>query len=158
MTPIGCSGHQLVPDAARRFVRDGIAAVLTRADAPIVGLSSLAVGADQLFAELVLDAGGDLKVIVPSDEYESTFDADGRARYVALLAAAREVEKLTFPAPTEAAFLAAGRRIVDECELLIAVWDGLRARGVGGTADIVEYARRLGRPVEVVWPSGVARA
>ena len=37
------------------------------------------------------------------------------------------------------------------------VWDGLPARGHGGTAEIVAYARTLGKPVTVIWREGVTR-
>jgi hypothetical protein len=37
------------------------------------------------------------------------------------------------------------------------VWDGKPARGIGGTADIVSYARQKGVPVAVLWPEGAAR-
>jgi hypothetical protein len=42
-------------------------------------------------------------------------------------------------------------------ELMMAVWDGQPADGHGGTGDVVERARALGRPVTVVWPAGAAR-
>lgn len=32
--------------------------------------------------------------------------------------------------------------MVDRSELLIAVWDGLSATGLGGTGDVVSYAVR----------------
>ena len=48
--------------------------------------------------------------------------------------------------PNEA-FLAAGRYIVDHCDVLFAVWDGLPAGAMGGTGDVVEYARRSERRV-----------
>lgn len=35
-----------------------------------------------------------------------------------------------------------------------AVRDGKPARGIGGTADIVSYARQNGIPVAVLWPEG----
>ncbi|MGW1171379.1 hypothetical protein [Streptomyces sp. NPDC002550] len=44
--------------------------------------------------------------------------------------------------------------LVDE---LIAVWDGKPARGYGGTADVVAYAKRTGVPVRVLWPEGASR-
>jgi hypothetical protein len=40
---------------------------------------------------------------------------------------------------------------------LCAVWDGLPARGYGGTADVVAYARQHGKPVHVIWPAGARR-
>jgi transposase len=38
---------------------------------------------------------------------------------------------------------------------LLIVWDGLPARGRGGTAEIVAWARGLGKPVCQVWPDVV---
>ena len=51
-----------------------------------------------------------------------------------------------FPGPSEQAFLEAGKYIVTHCELLFAVWNALPARGVGGTADIVMFAKSVNRP------------
>ena len=47
--------------------------------------------------------------------------------------------------------------MVDRSERLVAVWDGKPARGIGGTADIVSYARQKGVPVVVLWPEGATR-
>ena len=41
--------------------------------------------------------------------------------------------------------------------MLVAVWDGQPARGLGGTADVVAYARQRGVPMEVIWPQGATR-
>jgi hypothetical protein len=37
--------------------------------------------------------------------------------------------------------------VADQCDALVAVWDGQPARGRGGTADIVAYARKKRRPL-----------
>ena len=47
--------------------------------------------------------------------------------------------------------------MLKDADLLIAVWDGLPARGLGGTADVVAYARDHGIPVSVIWPEGARR-
>ena len=39
---------------------------------------------------------------------------------------------------------------VDGSDVLIAVWDGEPARGRGGTAEVVAYARSLGKPVVLI--------
>ena len=44
----------------------------------------------------------------------------------------------------------AGRYVVDHCDVLIALWDGKPSRGKGGTAEIIEYARKRGRPLIIV--------
>jgi hypothetical protein len=46
---------------------------------------------------------------------------------------------------------------VDRSSVLVAVWDGQPARGLGGTADVVAYARQRGVPMEVIWPRGATR-
>ena len=39
-------------------------------------------------------------------------------------------------------YLEASKKVVDAADLLLAVWDGKPAKGLGGTADIVRYARQ----------------
>lgn len=157
MTTIGVTGHQGIPAAALPYVVEGIRTQLAAASGPVTGFSSLAAGTDQIFARELLEVGGRLVAVIPSHGYEQTFDSDGRAEYEALLAAAEQTVVLDFPEPSEAAFMAAGTEVIDRCDLLIAVWDGVPARGLGGTADAVAYARSLGREVVVIWPAGVKR-
>ena len=127
--------------------------------AQLCGVSSLAEGADQLFAAHVLAVGGVLEAIVPCEDYINSLATEsGRARYEQLRNAAGRVITLPFPQPSEEAFLAAGQALVDRCDHLFAVWDGRPARGLGGTADVVSYARSRGRPITVLWVDGVSRA
>ena len=157
MTVIGATGHQHIPNDAASDVAAGIRAVLRRHQGDVVGVCSLAAGADQLFAQAVLAAGGALHVIVPCKRYEETFRPVDRGRYARLLDAADRVETLDHPVPSEEAFLDAGHRVTDLCEVLVAVWDGQPARGKGGTADVVRYAQTSGREIVIVWPPGVTR-
>lgn len=143
---VAVTGHQdLGP--ARTWVSAFLLAAVQ--DYPTIqGLSSLARGADQLFADAVLRTGQPLVVVIPCAGYKGTFEsADARDEYARLLAAASERVTLPFPAPSEEAFWAAGRRLVDEADVVIAVWDGEPAGGLGGTADVVDYARSKGRGV-----------
>lgn len=159
MSVIGCSGHQDIPRTALAFIESRLSAVLTSCDSSgLVGVCSLAAGADQLFAHHVLAAGGALEIIIPALDYESTFvDAEDLRKYEELVAEGARVEICPFTDSSESAFLYAGRRVVDRCDTLIAIWDGAPARGRGGTADIVSYARSVGRDVEIVWPTGIER-
>lgn len=155
---IGVTGHQDIPAEALDYVTRGINEVLDSVEDSLVGVSSLAVGADQLFASLVLERGGRLEIVLPSSSYEETFSrAEDLRRFYSLLDRAATVETLSFAESTEEAYLAAGCRIVDLSEVLLAVWDGEPAKGKGGTGDIVKYAMRRGIRVEVVWPEGMAR-
>lgn len=157
MTRIGITGHQGLPRAAVSYATERIRELLAGAAAPLIGYSSLAEGADQLFAREVLSAAGSLHVVVPASGYEGTFPESGRSAYLSLLDQAAEVTRLPYPAPGEEAYDAAGRWVARHCEVLIAVWDGQPSRGLGGTADAVAHARTLDRTVHVIWPPGVRR-
>ena len=54
----------------------------------------------------------------------------------------------TTPPRTEG-YLRVGRKVVDTCEILIAIWDSKTAKGKGGTAEIVKYA--LERKRTILW-------
>jgi hypothetical protein len=153
----GITGHQILPaEIVGRAVEHWHEVLPTGAE--WFGVSSLAEGADQLFAGHVLAAGGVLEVVVPCAGYAASLATDeGRTRFEQLRAAARTVITLPYPEPSEEAYLSAGQTLVDRCDHLFAVWDGRPARGMGGTADIVRYARSRGRPTTVLWVDGVVR-
>ena len=114
----------------------------------LTGITSLATGADQVFAEVVLELKGDLEAVIPFPEYERTFTNEpDLARYRLLKAAAKRVEILPDSGTQDEAYLAAGRRVTDLSDLLVAVWDGQPARGLGGTAEVVDYGARMGKRV-----------
>jgi hypothetical protein len=141
---VGITGHQrLAITSGWDWVRSEIAAVLKRDAGPLVGISSLAAGADQIFADLVLRQGGALEVVIPLPGYVESFaDECDLGEYERLLRTASVVETLRRDGSVEEAYMEAGRRVVDTSDLLVAVWDGRPASGLGGTADVVEYAVR----------------
>jgi hypothetical protein len=158
MTAVGVTGHQDLPSEAVDYIIHAMRRQLETIATPLLGWTSLAAGADQIFADLVLSIGGALHVVLPCDHYDTTFTREtDRHRYEAYLAAAQHVVTLGFPSPSEDAFLSAGHAIADGVDELLAVWDGLPPRGRGGTADVVAYAQRLGKSVTVIWPDGVRR-
>jgi hypothetical protein len=151
---IGVTGHQHLDDSGGwPWVEGAIRGFLAGAEPPLVGITSLAMGADQLFAREVLRAGGTLHVVVPFPDYGSTF-SDGAARdeYERLLDRAGRAEVLPRLETDEHSFFAAGKRVVDLSDALVAVWNGRPAAGLGGTADVVGYAARLGRRIHHVDP------
>ncbi|MFF7192852.1 hypothetical protein ACFZAM_03975 [Streptomyces sp. NPDC008079] len=129
------------------------------ADGELVGVSCIAVGADSLFAEAVLDVGGTLVAVIPSRDYRETKVKDAHAaRFDRLLAAAGEVVVMDHATAGREAYEAANSELLRRADRLVAIWNGMPpgTKG-GGTADVVVEARTLGLPVTVVWPTGAAR-
>lgn len=48
--------------------------------------------------------------------------------------------------------------MLELADALVAVWDGQPAKDQGGTGMVVEQARRLGKPMHLVWPPGATRS
>lgn len=157
MTKVGITGHQKIPTEALDYVTRGISDCLQHVARPVVGYSSLALGADQLFARTVLDLGGDLIAVIPCHGYETMFQSEDLLAYNSLLARSTAVTTLDYPAPSEDAYMAAGEMVIESSDVIIAVWDGKPAAGLGGTGDAVAHARAIGKQVIVVWPEGVSR-
>jgi hypothetical protein len=153
----GVTGHRVLPPGVADHAMDHWRRVLPTG-AGLLGVSSLADGADQLFAAHVLASGGTLEAVLPWAGYARSLGTDGsRARFEDLVRAAATVITLPCSEPSDQGYLAAGQALVDRCDHLFAVWDGLPARGLGGTGDVVAYARARGRPVTVLWIDGVHR-
>jgi hypothetical protein len=157
MTIVGVTGHQGLDSETRELVAAELRTIL-EACRPLRGIGSLAEGADQIFAEAVLALGGTISAVIPAAAYEETFKSPSTLRtYRQLLAHCEEVVELPFSDPGEQAFLAAGQEVVRRAELVVAVWDGKPAAGLGGTGDVVAFAESLGRKVRRVWPPGARR-
>lgn len=146
---IGITGHQKLKDESLwDWVNSEFNKVFNKNINQFFGISSLAVGADQLFADAVLKRGGSLHVIVPFDGYELKYSrGEERQNYFRLLHQASTVDVLEKEESEEASYLAAGKKVADISDLLIAVWDGKPAAGLGGTADIVQYATRNNKKI-----------
>ncbi len=146
---IGITGHQRLKDASRwERVKRAIEAILAHAPTPLIGVTSLAIGADQLFANVVLQQDGLLEAIIPFEGYELTFaEGHDRQEYQRLLIRAARVESLPRMGSDEHAYFEAGKRVVDLADVVVAVWDGQPAAGLGGTADVVAYAQQQGKKV-----------
>lgn len=155
---LGITGHRGLSVDVEQQVRDGLRQVIERHTADeLVTVSCLADGPDSWFAEAVLDHGGRIDAVIPADEYRAGLPPEHHATYDALLRRASEVHRTGLRESTSEAHQAASEIMVGLVDRLVAVWDGKPARGYGGTADAVGYARRTGVPVEVVWPKGASR-
>jgi hypothetical protein len=119
-------------------------------------MSPLAEGADQIVAREALKSGFTLECPLPfpRDEYARDFSTDAaRAEYFALLSLAATVVELggsrETPEQADVAYTAVGAFMVSKADVMLAIWDGKRARGDGGTGHVVQMA--LDAEVPVIW-------
>jgi hypothetical protein len=157
MPRVAVSGHRNLPEGTANMVDKAIRVALAERSGTATGLTCLADGADQIFARAALDLGGNIEVVIPAERYRDELPAQAHADYDRLLARAVTVHRLPFTESTSEAHMAASRFMINEADELYAVWDGRPARGHGGTADVVAYARERGVPVLVIWPDGAQR-
>jgi hypothetical protein len=148
---LGIVGHRALDTDAAEFVSVSSRTLLTDAvstSREVVAVSALAEGADTLFAEAALLMQVPLEIVRPFARYAEDFvTAPGRSRYQELAESARDEATLEFAVRSVDAYQAAMRWVVENCDLLVAAWDGAQSGGRGGTAQAVRYARLVGRPV-----------
>ncbi len=153
---VGFSGHRQLPDAAgtARAVTRALESLRQEATGEWVALSSVATGGDLLFVAQARALGLSWHAILPlpKAEFASDFTAAEWATTEETLKQAEHVRIITENGSREDAYLDCGMETVNGADLLLAVWDGQPARGRGGTAEVVEYARSLGKPLIVINP------
>ncbi|MCX4564396.1 hypothetical protein OHA02_50530 [Streptomyces phaeochromogenes] len=155
---IGITGHRGLTDSVEDQIRTMLAARAEAFDVrDLVGISCIADGPDTWWAESVLDAGGKIEVVVPAEEYRDGLPAWHHPVYDKLLQRASDIHRTGLRESTSEAHQAGSEILVGLSDELTAVWDGQPARGYGGTADVVSYAKRVGVPVTVLWPEGATR-
>lgn len=141
------------------------------------GFGALACGADIVFAEALLDRGIELNVVLPfaiDDFLHQSVEPFGaevwRPRFDAALAGAASVQYASdsayagdpgqFAYGNEYAMGLACLRAQHLCTRAVhmAIWDGRRARGTGGTAETIERWRGTGREAIVIDSGPIDRA
>jgi hypothetical protein len=162
---IGVTGHRVPPklpedsEAPLRLLIDRIFATVVEARherdqaGDIVIVSSLAEGSDRIVAYAGIAAGIKLEAVLPFSraEYMRDFETKAsRVEFEQLLALAANVFELDGAADERPrAYEAAGLFMLANIDVLIAIWDGRSAAGIGGTSEIVSRAMSDG--ILVVW-------
>ncbi len=166
---VGVSGHRVPPklpaksEAPLRSQIDRILAAIVaaaRADGmdhvtpgEFVIVSSLAEGSDRIVAEAGLAAGFGLRAILPFNRREYARDfktSKSRTVFNHLLNQASAILEMNGIADKRPrAYEATGIFMLENIDLLIAIWDGDAAAGRGGTAEIVN--RAIAKGIAVVW-------
>ena len=168
---VGIAGHRTnrLDDALEAAMQQRLAEVLTAVQAAMAEIAAeaspwfapgppllrlvtgLAEGTDHVGTETGIALGYATAAVLPfpREIYLDDFpDAAGRARYERLLAATECVFELPGSRADEGeAYALVASGINAQADLLVAVWDGLPARGRGGTAEVITAALAHGKPV-----------
>jgi hypothetical protein len=151
---VGFSGHRQLGDAAAvaGAVKSALEALRKESRGEWVALSSVATGGDQLFVAQAMEMGLSWYAILPMPrvEFSRDFDEIEWQKVEKTLEKAEHVRVITENGPRNDAYLDCGMETVNGCDVLLAVWDGDPVRGKGGTADVVEYAKSIGKPVVII--------
>jgi hypothetical protein len=154
MVAIGVTGHRNLTNEEQLL--SGVDQALNHIqgafpNSRITIISPLAEGADRLVAwRAMANNDADLVVPLPLDVEEYMLDfskISSKAEFVTLLEQAAQVIELPVLENREDSYLAVGLYVLKQCDILIAIWDGLPARGPAGTGQIVAHAREQKKPL-----------
>lgn len=157
---IGVTGHRnldnqpALADAIRSAIDSIRQMVPPLRNAPLLlcVLSTPAKGADRLVAREVLKATGVPEVVLPlekDDDMEDFETEESRKEFETLLSQAKSAITLPSRGSRVEAYEKVGRDIVDQCDVLTALWNSHSAAGRGRTQEIIRYAQKTKRPL--IW-------
>jgi hypothetical protein len=156
MIKIGVTGHRFLAELDK--IDAALEEVLSRIeesfpDQSLTILSSLAEGADRLAAHHVLKRkNARLFAVLPfhQAEYETDFETpESKAEFRQLLSIASKTIVIPQSKTRNEAYKAAGKYVLENCDVLLTIWDGQGAQGQGGTGEIVALARK--RKIPIAW-------
>jgi hypothetical protein len=160
---VGITGHRVLqsPDEVRRKIRYALSTMCARLSdddrpAAVTIVSALAEGADRLAVHVALETPRTrLEVVLPLEpaDYEKDFHgAESIAEFRKLCE--RGSARVVSTAERPFAYRDAGRAVVDNVDVMLAVVDQDAGDNIGGTVDTVSYARNRGVPVVLIDPAG----
>jgi hypothetical protein len=154
MVTIGVTGHRYLAETDK--LRAGIVEALDQVargypDESLTVMSSLAEGADTLVAEVAIEEFKARLVVplpLPRQEYLDEFATNAtRSTFSVMLERAVEIIDPPSCADSDEAYEVTGLYILEQCDVLIAIWDGEVEQGRGGTGQIVAKAREKKKPI-----------
>jgi len=148
---IGFTGHRKLTNEQelRAIILRFLKHWKTRTSAIVYGVSSVAAGSDLVFAECCAELSLPVRIFLPLPigEFRDDFDEVSWNRAQQILDRALSVEVVGESGTRDERYYNCGIETVLQSQRLLAVWNGQPSRGLGGTADIVEFAKGQGRPV-----------
>ena len=151
---VGFTGHRHLadPTGAAGAIRVSLESLRREMSGEWIALSSIARGSDQLFVQQTQALGLSWHAILPLPraEFAEDFAPAEWAAVEETLATADHLRIIDESGDRKDSYLDCGIETVNGADVLLAVWDGDPARGKGGTAEVVQYALSIGKPVMII--------
>lgn len=156
---VGVSGHRDLKitaiEAYKTEIKERLQSIAeAQPDKEVIILSPLAEGADRLMVYAAKELGLRYEVLLPMPKalYEMDFDASSLREFRALYYEARRCDTVglcetctlenisTYSKERDAQYRKVGEEVVNRCDEVFFLWDGVQNGLKGGTADIYSYA------------------
>jgi hypothetical protein len=151
---VGFTGHRNLADPAgvAKAIRGALESLRREVPGEWIALSSIAGGGDQLFVQQARAVGLSWHAILPLSraEFAKDFTPAEWSAVEETLATADHLRIVSENDDRKDSYLDCGIETVNGADVLLAVWDGDPARGKGGTAEVVDYAESIGKPVIII--------
>lgn len=135
---IAATGHR--PARLRgeeKIIKEWINEIFTQYDCT-AAISGMAQGVDQIFAQAAIEKNIPLICCYP---YRKNFFHQEEKK---ILNKAKDIKFISEVYTGNRVYWLRDKYMVDNCDLLLAVWDGIEA---GGTWLTVNYAQKIGKPI-----------
>jgi hypothetical protein len=146
---VGVTGHRdlvadEVPQIREQVKRFFMELQSSFPELPLLLLSPLAAGADQLAAEVADELGIDTTVLLPmpAEEYRQDFSGPELDAFNLLLSRSPVIELPMLsedPAEREEQYVALAAYMTAHCHILLAIWDGEDVDARGGTSSAIRF-------------------
>ncbi len=113
----------------------------------LVLVSKIATGMEQLFVQIAIEFRIPFIAAIPYSNQEAEWGKSRKEQYRSLLGKAQNIH-VASPHYYQSCILQCDRWMIDNCDLLIVVWDGTK----GGTANCVTYAKSIDKPIIYIKP------
>jgi uncharacterized phage-like protein YoqJ len=130
------------------WIQDEMKKIVLR-EKPDIMISGMALGVDQIWAELAIMMNVPLIAAIPFRGQESIWSPPQQNKYKILLKKARHVENVSGESHYARSFMDKRNEwMVNKCTGLVVVWDGSR----GGTYNCYQFADEICKPMIFIRP------
>ena len=120
---------------------------------PVSIVTGMAVGVDTIWARCGIKAGVNVLAFIPCEGQEKIWPKKAQELYHKILSNEKVTPHIVSPGKySPYKMQVRNERMVDACDVLIAVWDGT----AGGTGNCVNYARSKNKPIYRIDPRRAA--